>query len=801
MKLAAEFRQDLRLAVRLLARSPGFSTAAILTLAVAIGGNTALFSVANALLFKPTPIRAPQDVMRVRGGASHISWPDYEDLRDRTNVFSQFAAHRRLRVALTSADGLPTRLEGEQTSFNFFDTLGVTPALGRSYAAGDVRRDVVVLADHTWRARFGADRAVVGRVLRINGQPYEVVGVMPAGFRAVAPAGFLTDVWFPADDPVRTPMLQDRRARRFEVFGRVKAGTTHEQAAAAVLTAAQQIRSDHPDVRDAFLEMEVFPVSGLGAFRGMSDFVIPVFAFLAFMIAVASLVLLIGCANIAGLLLGRAAVRQREVAIRLALGAARARLVRQLLTESLLLALLGGTAGIVLALWLTGAINIVTARLPIPMAFDLHLDYRVALYALALSTIAALICGLAPARRAARFDVVSSLKETSATSPVRQRLRRALVLGQVAACSALLVWSGLFSRSLGNIAAIDPGFDPSGVLLGRVEFDDATADAAVSEQVVVALQQQAAAHPAVESIGVATVVPLSLENEEFDIAVDGADGAPRRFRVMSNRVTPGWLQTVRIPFTTGRDFTWSDRRGAADVAIVNETLARRVWNGDAIGQSVGAFGRTMRVVGVVRDSKYWTLGESPQPTLYLPFQQHYFRYVTFHVRAADHPAVAVLLRNELRRLTPDAFIDFSPMADVMTVAMLPARIGAATTGAFGVLAMLLAALGVFGLVAFNVAQRRGEIGVRKVVGAGTGAIVRLILAENVTLTAIGLGIGLALGALGGLVVRNFISGVSPADPLTLLAAVVVVMTAAAVATAVPAIRAARVSPLAVLRDA
>jgi predicted permease len=801
MKLMAEFRQDLRHAVRMLARSPGFSAAAILTLAVAIGGNTALFSVANALLFKPMPIHAPEEVTRVRGGASHVSWRDYEDLGVRTDVFAEFAAHRRLRVALTNADGLPVRLEGEQTSFNFFDALAVAPALGRTYASGDSRRDVVVLADHTWRARFGAAPDAIGRVMRINGHPYEVVAVMPAGFRALAPAGFLTDVWLPVDDPLRTPALQDRRARRFEVFGRLRTGATREQAAAAMLAAAGRIRADNADASDALLAMEVFPVSGLGAFRGMGDLVIPVFVFLAFMIAVAGVVLLIGCANIAGLLLGRAAARQREVAIRLALGSARGRLVRQLLTESLLLALLGGAAGVVLSIWLTRTLGAAMARLPVPMAFDLQVDYRITLYALTLSGVAAMVCGLAPARRAARFDVVSSLKETSSASPVRQRLRRALVLGQVAACSALLVWTGLFARSLGNIARIDPGFDPSGVLLGRVEFDDVTQDAAVSGQMVVALQQRAESQAGVESIGVATVVPLSLENEEFDIAVDRANGEPRLHRVMANRLTPGWFQTVRIPIVAGRDFAWSDRRGAADVAIVNETFSRRIWNGDALGRSVTAFGRTMRVVGVVRDSKYWTLGESPQPTIYLPFQQHYFRYVTFHVRTTDLPAASTRLRSELQRLTPDAFIDFSPMADVMTVAMLPARIGAATTGAFGVLAMLLAALGVFGLVAFNVAQRRGEIGVRKVVGAGTAAIVRLILAENVALTATGLGIGLGVGMLGAVLLRSFIANVSPLDPVTLIAAVVVVMTAAAAATAVPAIRAARVNPLTVLRDA
>jgi predicted permease len=801
-RLLAEFRQDLRLGVRLLARSPGFTAAAVLTLAVAIGGNTAIFSVANALLFKPVPVTAPHELARVRPGASQMSWPNYRDFEDRTSVFSDLVAHRRLRVAMSTADGLPTRLNGEQTSLNFFRTLGVAPALGRTFSPADARRDLAVLADHTWRSRFGADAGIVGRVLRLGGQPYEVIGVMPAGFRGVAPAGFLTDAWFPVDDEARNAMLRDRQATRFEVFGRLKPAATHAQAAGAMAVTAQQIRAEHRELGEALREMEVFPVDGIGAFRGMGDLVIPVFLFLGFMTVVATAVLLIGCANIAGLLIGRAAARQREVAVRLALGAGRGRLIRQLLTESLVLALMGGVGGVLLAIWLTGAVNVVLARTPIPMAFDLHLDQRIALYALALSAVTAVVFGLAPARRAARFDLVSSLKEGANATPGRQRLRRMLVVGQVAACSALLVWSGLFSRSLGNITDVDPGFDPDGVLLARIEFDDLAHDAALSEQALVAMQQRAQDHPAVESVGLSTVVPLSLENEEFDAFAGGADGTPPQVqRVMANRLTPGWFETVRIPIVAGRDFTWADRPGAPDVAIVNATLARRFWNGDALGKSLGVSGRSLQVVGVVRDSKYWTLGESPQPTVYLPFQQHYFRYVTFHVRTADRQAVTALFASEMRRMVPDIFVDFSPMADVMTVAMLPTQVGAATTGAFGILAMLLAALGVYGLVAFNVAQRRGEISVRKVVGAGTADVVRLVVAENLTLTGIGLGAGLCVGTLGGTLLRAFLTGVSPLDGVTLLGAGLVVTTAAVAATALPAIRAARVSPLGVLRDA
>jgi putative ABC transport system permease protein len=326
----------------------------------------------------------------------------------------------------------------------------------------------------------------------------------------------------------------------------------------------------------------VFPLDGLGAFRGMGDLILPVLAFLTLMTVVAGLVLLIGCANIGGLLLGRAAARRKEIGVRLALGAGRGRLVRQLLTESLVLALIGGGAGILLAMWLTSAVNPFLSRLPVAMAFDLRIDRRVMTYALGIATLAAFVFGLAPARRAARFDLVSSLKDEAAGSAVRQRLRRSLVVGQVGVCTVLLMWSGLFIRSLSEIGSIDPGFDPQGVVLARIELDEITHDRAFGEQLFMELEQQVEASAGVEAAGIATVVPLSLENEEFDVIRDGEGsdgGSPMRRRILANRLTPGWFDTVRIPVLAGRDFTAGDSEGAPPVAIVNETLARQFWDG------------------------------------------------------------------------------------------------------------------------------------------------------------------------------------------------------------------------------
>jgi macrolide transport system ATP-binding/permease protein len=800
-RAVGDLRQDIILAVRLLVRSPGPSAAAVLTLAVAIAGNTATFSVANALLFKPVPVTAPEELARVRADHSHMSWPAYQDLGERTNVFADLVAHRRLRVGLSSPDGLPIRLEGEQTSLNYFDTIGVPPRVGRTYGEGEPRRDVVVLADHTWRARFGADPSITGRLLPLNGKLLEVIGVMPAGFRGVAPAGFLTDLWLPVEDGAANALLQDRRVSRFEVFGRLRPGITHSQAAAALKTAGRQIRDAHPDASDTFADVQVFGVDGIDAFRGMGKLVLPLLFFLGLMMAMAGVVLLIACANIAGVLIGRAAARRREIAVRLALGAGRGRLVRQLVTESLVLALVGGGLGVALALWLLGGVNAAVAQLPVPMAFDLQLDRRILLYALGLSTLAALVFGLAPARRAARQDVVSSLKNGVGGSVARQRLRRGLVIAQIGASSALLVWSGLFARSLGRINDVDPGFDPRGVLLARMAFDDLAHEPAQTAHALVDIQRRLEQAPGVASVGLATVVPLSLENEQFDVWLGGATAGSDGIRVMANRLTPGWFETVRIPLLAGRDFTWDDRPGAPDVAILNETFARRFANGSAVGQRLRVFDRDVQVVGVVRDSKYWTLGETSQPTIYLPFQQHYFRYVTFHVRTSNRTAATALLTADVRRVAPEVFVDVSPMTGVLSVAVFPARVGAAVTGAFGILAVLLAAVGVYGLVAFNVAQRTAEIGVRKVVGARAIDLVRLIVSENAALAAVGLGVGLGLGTTGAHLLRSFITDVSPLDPLTLTGTAVLVMGVTLAASASPAVRAVRVDALVVLRDA
>jgi putative ABC transport system permease protein len=582
------------------------------------------------------------------------------------------------------------------------------------------------------------------------------------------------------------------------VVGRLKPGVGHAQATAETRIIAAQLRTEHPEIGDRIATAETLPIVGFDAFRGVPKAMLSIFAFLALMIVVAGLVLFIGCANIAGLLLGRAAARRREIAVRLALGAGRGRLVRQLLTESLMLAVAGGAAGIVLAAWLAETLNLLAARLPFPVELDLSIDRRVFTYALALSGLTALIFGLAPARRASRIDLVPSLKD-EAGAMRRQRLRQTLVVWQVAVCTLLLVCGGLFARSLARATGIDPGFDPNGVLLADLDLGEIVDGAEASDAVFVELQRRIEQVPGVESAGMASIIPLALlGREEFRITTVDTDSSESRPWVKGNVLTPGWFGTVRIPLLAGRDFTWQDREGATRVAIVNETLARLLWNGNAVGKRLKS--PDVEIVGVVADSKYYTIGETISPALYRPYRQRLVTAMNLHIRTTSMAVATQAIRSELRRLAPGATADIKPMVQAVAVATLPARVGALVTGAFGVIAALLATMGIYGLVSFAVLQRMREIGIRKAIGARTSEIVRLIVGGSAALVSIGLAIGLALGILGGWALGGFIVETPPADPLTLVGVAVLVMSAAVIASAMPALRAARVDPLVVLRD-
>jgi predicted permease len=797
-RLADELWQDASFGARLLRHSPGFATVAILTLAVAIGGNTAIFSVVNALALKPLPVRAPEEVVRIYPGESRTSWLNYQDLARQSTAFSEIAAHTGTTRALT-LDDTTASMAGETTTSNYFTMLGVPAVLGRPYFPSDARADVIVLAERTWRTRFGSDPAIVGRTMLVAGRSFEVIGVMPRGFRGARAPGFVSEFWVPIDPSQSRRLLEDRGRNAFEIVARLAPGVSAEQAQAATVVVGKRLATEYPEAASRLGLSEVFRIDGVAAFRGFTKTLAPLFAFVGLMTIVAGLVLLVGCANIAGLLLGRGAARRREIGVRLALGAGRGRLIRQLLTESLLLALVGGIVGGVLALWLGGSINLLVSRLPVPIEFDLTLDRRMFVYTLALSLLTAVLCGLAPARSATRMTVVPALKLAVGehdTRPERQRLRHWLVVGQVALSCALLLWAGLFARSLSNAHQVDLGFDPAGIVLAHLHFDDdVTRSGAIVPQLA-ELQTRISGLPGVQAQGLGKIVPLAFRGREEMTMRTETDPVDQRGRwVLVNRVSPAWFRTLRIPLRAGRDFSGADGVGAPRVVVVNETLARQFWNGSALGKRLDG----AEVVGVVQDSKYWTLGEVSRPTVYTAYLQRPEAEVTVFVHTSDVAGTAKGLRTEIARLYPTMVIDVQPMADAVGAALVPAQVGAAATGAFGALGALLAMMGIYGLVAFTVAQRTREIGIRKAVGATTSEIVRLVTFGTAVPVAIGLVLGLGAGALGAFALGGFIVGVSPADPLTLTATTVLVLGTTLAASTLPALRAASVDPLKALK--
>ena len=800
MRLIADTCRDAALGVRLLKRYPGFSLVAIATLALAIGGNTAVFTLVNALLLTPPAVVDPARLARVHTGQSQASWPLYEDIRHGNDVFTDLAAHGLTTLHVDQAD-TPARLVGQITSPNYLTVLGVAAQRGRTYTAADDGADPIVLAHHVWQQRFGADPQVVGRTLTAGTRSFQVIGVMPPAFRGLAPPGVRLDFWVPASRSADAASLGNRLVPQVEIVGRLKPDVSHVAATASLRALAGRLRAQHADLPESLLEIEAGSIEGVHAFRGMASLVLPVFAFLALLAVISGFVLVIGCSNIAGLLLGRAAMRQREIGVRLSIGSSRGRLLRQLLTESLVLAAAGGIAGLFTAVGLLEIVRIGLTRLPFPLALDLSPDHRVIGYAIALSTASAMFFGVLPARSALRLDLVSSLKAEGSATRERLRLRRLMVTTQVAVCSALVVWSVLFLRSLGNVHAVNPGFDPDGVVLATIELDRGSIDAANGNRILAEWTRRVEASAGVRSAALAMVVPLALTGrEEFDVSLP-ADAPGTGRRVVANRVSPRWFETVRIPLTAGRDFSWDDRHGAPPVAIVNETLARQFWNGNALGQRLKYGEVTLEIVGVARDSRYRTLGEVTAPLVYLPAMQVYSSFMTLYARTDDLRTTTKAMQDELERLLPGARADVERMTDAVSAGVIPARVGAAATGVFGLLAVGLAALGVYGLVGFSVIQRTREIGIRRAVGATNADILRLVLGHHARLVASGLAVGLTLGVLGASALRAFLTGVGPTDPVALVAAIAIVAGSALAASTLPTRQATRVDPTVALRDA
>jgi predicted permease len=811
--------QDIRYTIRTLLRAPGFSFVVILSIALAFAANATVFSVANGLLWGVLPVRDPGRMVMFSEGDS-FSYPDYLDYRDQTTgIFAGgVAAHFPLIPASIGGKGEPERVWGQSVSGNFFPTLDVPMALGRSILPEDdaVARDhVVVLSSGLWRRRFGADPNILNRDVALNGQHYTVVGVAPAGFYGVD-HGIVSEFWVPlaVSEEIMPDLTSDgsvinRRDNQWLMLdARLKPGVTRAQA--LVLVNVVKKRLDDTWRKDDKTHEKITLQAAGGLIAGSAT---PAFTLMAVLMIVVGLVLLVACANVANLLLARATGRQKEIAIRLAIGAGRRQLVRQLLIESFLLALAGAAAGFLLAAVAARAISSFKLPLPFPIAFDFNVNWRVALFTLGLSVITALVFGLVPALRASRPDLVGSLKDGPAGfgRATRSRMRNTLVVVQVSLSLVLLTTAGLFLRSLGNASSIDIGFKPANLLIMSVDPKIQNYSHDKTAQFLSQLRDRVSALPGVRSVSFVGIVPLSIGAAENKFDVDPAKGRPAQNVIaLVNTIGAGYFQTMGIPLVRGRDFTPQDvtsNVGGQPAAIINQTMAAHLFPGqDPIGRTIRQDKATYTIIGVARNSKSRTIGEKPSDAAYLflnaaPEKATSFFGTTILVKTSMDPrALASSVRQQIAALDPNmAVFNTETMQEHVDKSLLLPRISALLLGIFGAIGLTLAAIGLYGVMSYSVRRRTREIGIRMALGAKRPTVLRMILRQGLILTAIGLAIGLAIALALGRFTASVLYGTSGTDLLTFVIVSLVLLATAAVAVLVPALRAAHVEPTTALR--
>jgi predicted permease len=805
--------QDVRYALRRLRKSPGFALAAVLTLVLGIGANSAVFTIVNTAFLHPLPVDKPEQLVFFNRGRQSVtlSYPDYRDFRDRNDVLSGLAACRFMPVNLSISSGNNFRAWTYEASGNYFDVLGVKPLLGRWFGPQDDDRPgahpVAVLSYRTWRQRFAADPNIAGRSIKINGLAYTVVGVAPQGFIGTERI-LLPDLWVPMSMEAQIEpgnyWLDRRRTTNVWVVGRVKAGVSLARAESSLNQVAGQLAHDYPST-DAGMHIRLSPPGLIGqAFRG------PVMAFTTVLMGVAGLVLLLSCLNLAGLLLARAADRRKEMALRLALGAGRIRLVRQLLTESLLLAVTGGAASVLLTLWIARACASLNLPFDIPANTSLAVDLRVLLFTFAAALVATVLFGLAPAMQTIKVDLAPALKNERSTGRLRHwHLRDLIVALQIAVSFVLLVSSVLVVRSLRHALDIDLGFQPDGAVsvsfgLGLQGYDGARGRAFQE-----AVLEKAGALPGVRAVGIGNNVPLRIGTDDGVVSAVGKPIPPnnRLSAAIIYAISPGYLAAVGTRLLAGRDVDWRDRAGGPRVAVVNRTFGRTLFPGEsAIGKRF-RFGsdpkaEQIEIVGMVEDGKYESLGEDPELAVFLPLAQNYNHWTTLVVRTSLPEGQATAsLRRLIAEMDPTMpLFNTGSLRDQLAYPLFPARVAAVVLGLFGFIAVVLAATGVFALVAYAVARRTREIGIRMALGADAGQVLGTILVRTGILWLAGVAGGAAITLVAGRGLSAVLYGVGPNDPQTYAIALVLMAAVCGFSCWLPARRALRIDPSRSLRE-
>jgi macrolide transport system ATP-binding/permease protein len=808
--------QDLRFGLRMLRRDPGFSILAMLCLTLGIGANAAVFSWVEGILFRPYPLVTHQERLlaltgSARGEAGHtgLSWPDFVDLRRSCTLFDSFFVSKITGTTLSIGDRAE-RTIGSIVSDNYFDAIGVRPILGRGFEPGEDSgrnaHSVAVISYPLWKGHFNSDPQIIGKTQRLNGVVHTIVGVAPQGFYGTF-VGWGMQFWVPTsmEEVFESGgyKLEDRDARWIEAFARLKPSVTLEQAQAEISSVAKRLEDDYPSTNRGR------SVKLWGLWHTPFNNAGTLLPTLEIMLAVVVFVLLIACANVGNLLLVRSFARRHEMTVRLAIGAGRGRIVKQLFTEALLLSAFGAAGGLLVAHWCRHALILLfPARAGVAMHLPGEIDWRVLLLSAGVCLLATILLGLVPAMQTGKIDLAGALKADSAGvvgSRGRAWVRSGLVIVQVSLSFVLLVGAGLLIQSLQKIRTSDPGFSTREVLFTAVDLVSAGYDAQRAENFQDQLLDRAKALPGVESAAFARMTPLSYGSfSSTPIAVDGFEVPPEeRPTVEYNEVGPDYFATMGIPLVSGREFTHADDERGALVAIVNETMAAQYWRGrNPIGERVQVKDRWMQVVGVARDSKYRSVRETANPFFYVPRRQNFSVGAALFIRTPLSPeTVAVALAREVHALdaslSPYELITLQEQLDRSTS---PQLVAVTLVGVLGGLALLLAVIGLYGVMAYAVSQSMRELGLRMALGAGASNLMALVLSRGLALMAGGVLLGAAVAVASTRLMGNLLYHVSPRDPRAFGAAFAVMTVATLAACFIPAWRATRTDPAEALRD-
>ena len=811
------FLRDLRYGLRTLARNPGFAAVAVLTIGIGIGASTTIFSWMRSMLLNPLPgATEPERVVAIENTAPDgepltTSYLDFRDFRDNLHLVD-FVTARVGNVFSVGDAPQTTQVWGEMVSGGFFDMLGVQPEAGRFFS--ETERDdaqnahaVVVISHSYWKNHYHSDLSAIGTSLRINRTPFTIIGVAPEGFHGTR-AGFDYEMWMPITmygqlTHTGTWMLRDRNTRNYMMFARLALGASMEQARSEVQALANRMAVADADSNQG-IGATVLPV-WQSHFGTQSVLLTPI----AILMGASGVVLLIVCANLANLLLARATGRLKEFSVRLAMGARPMRLTQQILTETLLMAVAGSICGLMLANLLGGALRWLLPGVARPAMLQPPMDGQVLGFTTALAFGVAILAGLAPALHASQANINEMLKEggrsgTAGAHP--HRLRGLLVVSEVALAVVALVGAGLFLRSFETARAMDPGFKPEGVALARFDFSTAGYDARQTDGFCRRLRERLEQQPGVKAVSYDDSVPLGFSGGNWEtLEVEGyVPGRNENMKIYRDLVSPGYFDLMKIPLVEGRDFDLRDDAKSLKVMIVNQEFVRRFMpNRSVIGRKVHGWGEWFTIVGVARDSKYHRVTESPQPYFYIPVRQ-IFRPeygLTFEVRTAGSVNEAIAgLRREAAAIDPAMTIfDAEPMTEYVAASLFGAKIAASLLSVLSGLGLLLAAIGLYSVMAYSVAQRTGEIGIRVTLGAQPRDIMRLVIQQGIAFALAGLLVGALVAAALARVVAAMLVGVGPADPVVYAAATGFTVMVALVSAAIPAWRALRVDPAVALR--